>query len=129
MPADISFEGRLTGDPELRFTPAGVAVANFTVAINKRIKDASGEWKDGEPTFLRCNAWREMGENVAESLGRGDLILVRGKLEQRNYETKEGEKRHAYEVAVEYVGASLKWKNKTTGKPKAAAPSSDDIPF
>lgn len=129
MSADISFEGRLVGDPELRFTASGVGVANFTVAINKRIKEADGTWKDGEPTFLRCNAWREMGENVAESLGKGDLILVRGKLEQRNYETKEGEKRQSYEVTAEYIGASLKWKTKTTGKPRAAAPSSDDIPF
>lgn len=127
MPADIYFEGNLTGDPELRATGSGIKVANFTVAVNKRIKDPDGTWRDGEPTFLRCCAWREIGENVAESLGRGDLVLVRGKLEQRNYETKEGEKRQAYEVIVEYVGASLKWKTKSGGKPRAAA--SDDIPF
>ena len=90
----ITVVGNLTADPELRFTPSGAAVANFTVASTPRIYDRqSGEWKDGEALFLRCNIWREAAENVAESLTRGSRVIVSGRLKQRSFETREGEKR------------------------------------
>ena len=95
----ITVVGNLTADPELRFTPSGAAVANFTVASTPRIYDRqSGEWKDGDALFLRCNIWREAAENVAESLTRGSRVIVTGRLKQRSFETREGEKRTVFEV-------------------------------
>ncbi|GAB3733255.1 hypothetical protein GCM10027598_57710 [Amycolatopsis oliviviridis] len=86
--------GNLTTDPELRFTPSGAAVANFTVASTPRVLDrASGEWRDGDPMFLRCSLWKQAAENLAESLTRGTRVIVQGRLKQRSFETKEGEKR------------------------------------
>ena len=106
----ITVVGNLTADPELRFTPSGAAVANFTVASTPRIYDRqSGEWKDGEALFLRCNIWREAAENVAESLTRGSRVIVTGRLQQRSFETREGEKRTVMEVEVEEIGPSLKY--------------------
>ncbi len=106
----ITVVGNLTADPELRFTPSGAAVANFTVASTPRIYDRqSGEWKDGEALFLRCNIWREAAENVAESLTRGARVIVTGRLKQRSFETREGEKRTVVEVEVEEIGPSLKY--------------------
>ncbi len=106
----ITVVGNLTADPELRFTPSGAAVANFTVASTPRIYDRqSGEWKDGEALFLRCNIWREAAENVAESLTRGSRVILSGRLKQRSFETKEGEKRTVMEVEVEEIGPSLKY--------------------
>ena len=106
----ITVVGNLTADPELRFTPSGAAVANFTVASTPRIYDRqSGEWKDGEALFLRCNIWREAAENVAESLTRGSRVIVTGRLRQRSYETREGEKRTVYEVEVDEIGPSLRY--------------------
>jgi single-strand DNA-binding protein len=106
----ITVVGNLTADPELRFTPSGAAVANFTVASTPRIFDRqSSEWKDGEALFLRCNIWREAAENVAESLTRGSRVIVTGRLKQRSYETREGEKRTVVEVEVEEIGPSLKY--------------------
>ena len=106
----ITVVGNLTADPELRFTPSGAAVANFTVASTPRTFDKnSNEWKDGEALFLRCSVWRQAAENVAESLHRGTAVIVQGRLKQRSYETKEGEKRTVYELDVEEVGPSLKW--------------------
>ena len=105
----IHIEGNLTADPELRFTPSGAAVANFTVASTPRTFDKqTNEWKDGETLFMRCNAWRDLGENVAESLSRGMRVIVIGNLKQRSYETKEGEKRTIVELDVVEVGPSLK---------------------
>lgn len=105
----ITVVGNLTADPELRFTPSGAAVANFTVASTPRTFDRqSSEWKDGEALFLRCNIWRQAAENVAESLQRGMRVIVSGRLRQRSYETKEGEKRTVYEVEVDDVGPSLR---------------------
>ena len=102
--------GNLTDDPELRYTPNGHAVANFTVASTPRVFDkATNEWKDGNATFLRCSIWRQAAENVAESLTRGARVMVHGSLRQRSYETKEGEKRTVYEVEVDEIGASLRW--------------------
>jgi single-strand DNA-binding protein len=105
----ITIVGNLVADPELRFTPAGQPVATFRVASTPRFRDqASGEWKDGDSLFLTCNVWRQAAENVAESLQRGMRVIVSGRLKQRNYETKEGEKRTVFEVEVDDVGPSLK---------------------
>ena len=104
----ITIVGNLVNDPELRFTNSGQPVAQFRVASTPRIRDnATGEWKDGDSLFLTCNVWRQMAENVAESLQRGMRVIVSGRLRQRNYETKEGEKRTVYEVEVDDVGPSL----------------------
>ena len=106
----ITVVGNLTADPELRFTPSGAAVANFTVASTPRTFDKNtNEWKDGEALFLRCSVWRQAAENVAESLHRGTAVIVQGRLKQRSYETKEGEKRTVYELDVDEVGPSLRW--------------------
>ncbi len=106
----ITVVGNLTADPELRFTPSGAAVANFTVASTPRIYDRqSGEWKDGEALFLRCSIWREAAENVAESLTRGSRVIVTGRLKQRSFETREGEKRTVIEVEVDEIGPSLRY--------------------
>ena len=106
----ITIIGNLTGDPELRFTPSGAAVANFTVASTPRQFDrTSNDWKDGETLFMRCSVWRDAAENVAESLQRGARVLVSGRLKSRSYETKEGEKRTVIEMDVEEVGPSLKY--------------------
>ena len=105
----ITVVGNLVADPELRFTPAGQPVATFRVASTPRIRDnATNEWKDGDSLFLSCNVWRQAAENVAESLQRGMRVIVTGRLRQRNYETKEGEKRTVYEVEVDDVGPSLR---------------------
>src|SRR5882724_9682531 len=105
----ITVVGNLTADPELRFTPSGAAVASFTIASTPRTFDKnSNEWKDGDALFLRCSIWRQAAENVAESLTRGMRVIVTGRLKQRNYETKEGEKRTVYEVEVDDVGPSLR---------------------
>ena len=105
----ITIAGNLVDDPELRFTPAGQPVATFRVASTPRIRDAAtNEWKDGDSLFLTCNVWRQAAENVAESLTRGMRVIVSGRLRQRSYETKEGEKRTVYEVEVDDVGPSLR---------------------
>ncbi len=106
----ITVVGNLTADPELRFTQSGAAVASFTVASTPRTFDRqSGEWKDGEALFLRCNVWRQVAENVAESLTRGSRVLVTGRLRQRSFETKEGEKRTVIELEVDEIGPSLRY--------------------
>jgi len=106
----ITVIGNLTDDPELRFTPSGAAVAKFRVASTPRFLDKqSGEWKDGEPLFLSCTVWRQAAENVAESLQRGARVIVSGRLRQRSYETKEGEKRTVIELEVDEIGPSLRY--------------------
>jgi single-strand DNA-binding protein len=106
----ITVIGNLTDDPELRFTPSGAAVAKFRVASTPRFMDkASGEWKDGEPLFLACTVWRQAAENVAESLQRGARVIVSGRLRQRSYETREGEKRTVIELEVDEIGPSLRY--------------------
>jgi single-strand DNA-binding protein len=105
----ITVVGNLVDDPELRFTPAGQPVARFRVASTPRFMDrTTNEWKDGDSLFLTCNVWRQAAENVAESLTRGTRVIVSGRLKQRNYETKEGEKRTVYEIEVDDVGPSLR---------------------
>jgi single-strand DNA-binding protein len=106
----LTVVGNLTADPELRFTPSGAAVANFTVASTPRIFDRqSNEWKDGDALFMRCSIWREAAENVAESLTRGSRVIVQGRLKQRSYETREGEKRTVVELEVDEIGPSLRY--------------------
>jgi single-strand DNA-binding protein len=106
----ITVIGNLTDDPELRFTPSGAAVAKFRVASTPRFLDrTTNEWKDGEPLFLACNIWRQAAENVAESLQRGARVIVTGRLRQRSYETREGEKRTVMELEVDEIGPSLRY--------------------
>lgn len=105
----ITVVGNLVDDPELRFTPSGQAVANFRIASTPRTFDRqSNEWKDGESLFLTCNVWRQYAENVAESLSKGMRVIVQGRLKQRSYETREGEKRTVFEVEVDEVGPALR---------------------
>ncbi|MPV50848.1 MULTISPECIES: single-stranded DNA-binding protein [unclassified Pseudactinotalea] len=106
----ITVIGNLTADPELRFTPSGAAVANFTIASTPRTFDRqSGEWKDAETLFMRCSIWREAAENVAESLTKGMRVVAQGRLVQRSFETREGEKRTVVEMQVDEVGPSLRY--------------------
>jgi len=106
----VTVVGNLTDDPELRFTPSGAAVANFTVASTPRFLDKNtNEWKDGDALFLRCSIWRQAAEYVAESLQRGTRVIVQGRLRQRSYETKEGEKRTVVELEVDEIGPSLRY--------------------
>jgi single-strand DNA-binding protein len=106
----ITVVGNLTADPELRFTPSGAAVASFTIASTPRTFDRnSNEWKDGEALFLRCSIWRQAAENVAESLTRGMRVVATGRLKQRSFETREGEKRTVIELDVDEVGPSLRY--------------------
>lgn len=108
----ITVIGNLTNDPELRFTPSGSAVANFTIASTPRTFDRqSNEWKDGETLYLRASVWKEAAENVAESLAKGMRVIVSGRLKSRSYETKEGEKRTVIELEVDEIGPSLKYAN------------------
>ena len=119
----LTVVGNLTADPELRFTASGAAVANFTVASTPRAFDrTSGEWKDGEALFLRCNIWRQPAENVAESLTRGSRVIVSGRLKQRSFDTKEGEKRTVIELEVDEIGPSLRY---ATAKVNRAAGGSN----
>ena len=106
----ITLVGNLTADPELRFTPSGAAVANFTVASTPRTFDRqTSEWKDGDAMFLNCSVWRQAAENVAESLTKGMRVVVQGRLKSRSYETREGERRTVFEVEVDEVGPSLRY--------------------
>jgi single-strand DNA-binding protein len=106
----ITVVGNLTADPELRFTPSGAPVANFTVASTPRTFDrTSNEWKDGDALFLNCAVWRQAAENVAESLTKGMRVIVQGRLRQRSYETREGEKRTVVELEVDEIGPALKY--------------------
>lgn len=106
----VTVIGNLTNDPELRFTPSGAAVASFTVASSSRVLDkTTNEWKDGESVFMRCSVWRQYAENVAESLTKGTRVIVSGRLKQRSYETREGEKRTVMELEVEDVGPALRF--------------------
>ena len=106
---NVTIVGNLTNDPELRFTPSGAAVASFTIASNSRYLDkTTNEWKDGEPVYMRCSVWRQYAENVAESLTRGTRVIATGRLKQRSYETREGEKRTVVEMEVDDVGPALR---------------------
>jgi len=106
----ITVVGNLTADPELKFIPSGAGVVRFAIASTPRTLDRqTGEWKDGEPLFLNCSAWRELAEHIAESLQRGARVIAQGRLKQRSYETKDGEKRTVYELEVDEIGPSLRY--------------------
>ena len=129
MPAiPITVVGNLTADPELRFTAQGAPVASFTVASNERYKDNSGEWKDGPTSFVRCNAWHELAEHLAESLAKGDRAIVTGTLKQRDYEAKDGTKRTLWEVTVSEGGPALRYATAKVAKAarRDGAPLPDD---
>jgi single-strand DNA-binding protein len=118
----VTVVGNLTDDPELRFTPSGAAVANFTVASTPRFLDKNtNEWKDGDALFLRCSIWRQAAEYVAESLQRGTRVIVSGRLRQRSYETKEGEKRTVVELEVDEIGPSLRYATAKVTKAQRAS--------
>ncbi len=140
--------GNLTDDPELRFTPQGVAVANFRMAVNQRFKDQQGNWQDGETSYFRVNCWRQLAENIAETLTRGSRAIVSGRLKFRQWETQDGETRSVVEIEAEEVGPSLRFATAkvekvargggTGGTPaggddwdasSAATPPADDVPF
>jgi single-strand DNA-binding protein len=126
----LTITGNLTGDPEVRFTAPGTAVAAFTVAASRRIYDqATGQWQDGDTLFLRCSAWRDLAEHAAETLTKGMRVIVTGRLKQRSYETTEGEKRTVYEIDADDVGPSLKWataKIAKASRDKVRHPADDD---
>lgn len=130
--------GNCTRDPELNFTPSGLAVAKFGVAVNRRTKNESGEWVDGDPSFFNVTCWRDLADHVAESVTKGQRVIVCGRLEQRTWETDEGEKRSAIDVVADEVGPSLRWataevkKAERTGQtqetPRSTA-NADEEPF
>ena len=105
----VTLVGNITDDPELRFTPSGRPVANFTVAVNRRYKNNDGQWDDKLDGFFRCNVWADQAENAAESLQKGTRVLVTGRLQQRQWEDNDGNKRSAFEIQVDEVGPSLRW--------------------
>ena len=130
----ITVVGNLTADPELRYTNSGAAVANFTVASTPRTFDRqSGEWKDGEALFMRCNIWRQAAENVTESLTKGARVVVQGRIKQRSFETKEGEKRTVVELDVDEIGPSLRYAtakvNKVSRSSTGTSASTDGSPL
>ena len=112
----ITLVGNITDDPELRFTPSGAAVANFTVAVNQRRPAQGGGWEDRLDGFFKCNCWRDLAENVAESLQKGTRVVVVGRLQQRSWEDQEGNRRSVVEVQVDEVGPSLRWATATVQK-------------
>lgn len=138
----ITITGNLTADPELRFTPTGAAVANFTVAVSKRVKNGD-KWEDGPSSFYRCSIWRQYAENIAETLTKGNRVIVTGEMNQREYEDKQGEKRSVWELNAEEVGVCLRYvtarvqkaeRVKQAGQvpaddPWANAPLDDTAPF
>jgi single-strand DNA-binding protein len=105
----VTLVGNITDEPELRFTPGGAAVANFTVAVNRRFRNQDGSWDDKLDGFFRCSCWRDMAENVSESLHKGSRIIVTGRLQQRSWDDNDGNKRSTIEVQVDEVGPSLRW--------------------
>jgi single-strand DNA-binding protein len=140
----VTLVGNITDDPELRFTPSGAAVANFTVAVNRRFQ-RDGQWEDRLDGFFRCNCWRDLAENVAESLQKGMRVVVVGRLQQRSWDDADGNRRSAFEIQVDEVGPSLRWSTASVQKarrsgaaaaddwgsnaPVASTPSSDEGAF
>jgi len=132
----VHVEGRLTRNPELKFLPSGAAVASLGIACNDRKKnDQTGEWEDGDTTFLNVTAWRDMAENVAESLHKGDLVFIEGKLAMRKYTNKEGQEVTTFDVTAETIGPSLRWTGATIhpkaqrGAPQQGAPVAQEDPW
>ncbi|MGH2694119.1 MAG: single-stranded DNA-binding protein [Actinomycetota bacterium] len=130
----ITLVGNVTNDPELRFTPSGRQVANFSIAVNRRFRNSEGVWEDRLEGFFRCNVWGEMAENVAETLQKGTRVVLTGRLQQRTWEGPEGERREATEINIDEVGPSLRWataqvtKSRRSGAPAAPAPQESGTP-
>jgi single-strand DNA-binding protein len=126
MAADntVTLVGNITDDPELRFTPSGAAVANFTVAVNRRYKNNEGQWEDKLDGFFRCNCWRDMAENVAQSFRKGTRVVVVGRLQQRSWDDPDGNRRSVFEIQVDEVGPSLRWASATIEKSQRSSGSS-----
>lgn len=120
----VTLVGNITDDPELRFTPSGSAVANFTIACNRRFKGQDGQWEDKLDGFFRCSCWRDMAENASESLKKGMRVMVVGRLQQRSWEDGDGNKRSSFEIAVDEVGPSLRWASASVQKSNRSASSS-----
>jgi single-strand DNA-binding protein len=140
LDATTIIAGNLTDDPELRYTPAGVPVCHFSIAVNHRRPDGAGGWADNGASFFRCVAWRELAENLAESLGKGDRVIAAGRLRQRAWETPEGQRRSAVELTAEDAGPSLRWaqaepckldrRHEPVGaRPSAGGQFNDDSPY
>jgi single-strand DNA-binding protein len=133
MTAHVTIVGNLTKDPELRFTPGGDAVANMSIAVNERVKDGN-EWKDGEASFYEVKAWKKLGEQVAESLTKGNRVIVTGKMRIEKYETKTGETRYTTVINADEIGESIRFRNSepmprmTTRDPDPWTETSSDIP-
>lgn len=124
---NVTVVGNVTADPEIRYTPSGAAVATFTVACNERYRDTSGEWKDGPTSFVRVNAWRDLGEHAAESLAKGDRVMVAGTFRQRDYQAQDGSKRTIWELEAAEVGAALRYATvKITRTRRDQVPVPDD---
>jgi single-strand DNA-binding protein len=129
----VTITGNLTDDPEVTFTPNGQAVCNFRLAVTPRVRDGD-TWRDGDTSFFRITAWRQLAEHVGDSLSKGDRVIVQGQLRSRAWETPEGERRQVVEVTAEEVGPSLRWataKPERASKPngKSAGRFNDDPPF
>lgn len=127
MTAQITIIGNLTRDPELRFTKSGEAVANFTVAVNERVKEGES-WVDGEPSYYNVSAWKKLAENITEHLRGGDRVIVTGKMKIDKYETKEGEQRQKPVITADEVGIALRFKGLPATATKSA-PADDSVPF
>jgi single-strand DNA-binding protein len=124
----ITIVGNITADPELRYLETGTALCNFSVAVNERYKDKSDQWQDNT-SFIDCVAWRDLAENVAESLSKGDRVIVSGKIDQRTWETDDGSKRSKIELKVDDVGPSLRWATTVVNKiQKAVGPRESQVP-
>lgn len=133
MSAQVTVIGNLTKDPDLRFTSGGDAIANFTVAVNERVKDGN-DWKDGEPSFYEVKAWRKLGEQVAETLTKGNRVIVTGKMKIDKYEGKDGGTRYTTVITADEIGQSIRFRNSepmprmTTREPDPWSGTSDDTP-
>jgi len=126
--AALTVYGNLTKDPELRFTQGGAAVVRFTVAMTPRFQDREGQWKEGDPLFMSCTAWRQLAENVA-TLNKGDRVVVAGSLRQRSWETDDGQKRSMTELTAEDVGLSVKFHPAESKRAEKSAPKPEDDPW
>lgn len=128
----LTVVGTVVADPELRFTQSGAGVVNLTIASNSRVFDkTSQKWEDGDALFMRCNAWRQFAENIAESFSKGDRVIAQGRLKQRSYETREGEKRTVFELELDTLGADVRFRTLTINRPdrgggQANQPPADD---
>ena len=122
----VTLVGNITDEPELRFTPGGAAVANFTVAVNRRFRNQDGSWDDKLDGFFRCSCWRDMAENVSESLHKGARVVVTGRLQQRSWEDSENNKRTTIEVQVDEIGPSLRWATASVTKGRRSGPSNQE---